>query len=43
LLNRAKLGQKVVQKLLGQNDSTYAAQPLRDSYVTTLRAENVES
>jgi len=39
LLNRAKLG----QKLLRQNDFTHAAQPSRDSYVTTLRAKNVES
>jgi len=38
LLNHAKLGQKLFsvhlrggQKLLGQNDSTYAAQPSRDS------------
>jgi len=38
LLNRAKLGQKLIllssrggQKLLGQNDSTHAAQPSRDS------------
>jgi len=41
LLNRVKLGQKLFcppcevdkggQKLLGQNDSTHAAQPSRDS------------
>jgi len=39
LLNRAKLG----QKLIGQNNSTHAAQPSRCFYVTTLRAKNVES